>query len=108
MKHTIHIADIFAADAPKSIVCDDEAGTVSGDHSAVPKIAAHFENQPVTFSGAPGVLVLNDPAHRPEDFVQLLRRAAGMSWDVSDLPEPLRSVTPTSWDIPELPDGWIA
>lgn len=37
-RHVIDHPDIFAGDEPRRVLWDDEAGEVSADHSAVPKI----------------------------------------------------------------------
>ena len=88
--HTIMLPDRMRGREPRSIVWDDEAGTVTGEHSGVPlmqKILA--APTPVDCSDVGLVLFLLDPAHDPADFWWLLY---GAYWPVVE--EPLRSTLP--------------
>ena len=72
--HEIRIPDMVRGDEPRSILWDDVAGTVSGDHFRI----AYLEDvlaapKPVTVGGPPSTIWdLVDPGHRPEEFLVLL------------------------------------
>ena len=84
-----------------TIVWDDEAGTVDGDHSAIEEsIRPTFERpKPVTVGDEGGTWDLHDPAHDPVEFLILLGQAVW--WRV--LEEPLRSTLPAVFDDIEIP-----
>ena len=99
--HTITLPAGMRDDTPRTVVWDDEAGTVEGDHYDVPwmrKVLA--DAKPVTV-GTPGrVWDLRDPGHRPDEFLVLLYIA---HWPV--LSEPLRSTLPPVFDGVAGPPG---
>ena len=67
---------------PHTIIWDDEAGTVAGDHSRVAPIRARFDApKPVTIGGPWGMWDLVDPAHDPVEFLTLL---ADEYWPILD------------------------
>ena len=74
----------------RSIVWDDEAGTVTGEHSDVPRMQEVLAApKPWVCGDVMGTLILHDPGHDPADFLVLLGLAY---WPV--LREPLRSALP--------------
>lgn len=80
--------------ALRSIVWDDEAGTVEGTHSEVADIQRVFGAQkPVTIGDAGGTWDLTDPAHDPAEFLTML---GDFYWPVLD--DPLRSTLPAVFD----------
>jgi len=85
----------------RSIVWDDEAGTVAGDHSDVDSFRRVFAaDKPVTVGDTGLAWDLVDPAHDPAQFLAVL-------WSVyaPALDKPLRSTLPAIFDGVELPDG---
>ena len=88
--HTITLPDMRHGDEPRSVIWDDEGGTVTGEHSRVPWMQGILaEPTPVVMSDASGTATLRDPGHDPADFLLML----GLSyWPVLD--EPLRSSLP--------------
>ena len=71
--HTIRIPDRMRGRELRTIVWDDEAGTVAGDHVEVDDIRRVFDApKPVTIGDAGGTWDLNDPAHDPAEFLTLL------------------------------------
>ncbi len=109
--HTIMLPEGFNRPM-RSIVWDDEAGTVTGEHRDVPWMQGILaEPTPVVLLVPGGDATLRDPGHDPADFLFLLRR---VYWPVVD--EPLRSSLPPVFDGVEgtriregkLPDGAVA
>ena len=83
----------------RSIVWDDEAGTVAGDHSKVDSFRRVFAaDKPVTIGGGGGTWDLTDPAHDPVEFLTMLRN---VYWPALD--EPLRSTLPAVFDGVQVP-----
>ena len=90
MVHTIMLPDRMRGREPRTVIWDDEAGTVTGEHSDVAwmqRILA--EATPVDLGDEGQELYLLDPAHDPADFWWLLYHAY---WPIYD--EPLRSTLP--------------
>ncbi len=115
MKHTILNPDIEYGDELRTIVWDDEAGTVEGDHSEVPVFRGYFEVAAkygrCALSGGPAYLyLLKDPAHDKRDFLAMLAEITTRGWEVDPgavLPESLQGVEPTQdeyskreWPLP--------
>ena len=99
--HTLGIPDRMRGRELRSIVWDDEAGTVAGDHSEVDSFRRVFAaDKPVTVGDTGLAWDLVDPAHDPAQFLAVL-------WSVyaPALDEPLRSTLPAIFDGVELPDG---
>ena len=97
--HTITIPDRMYGREPRTIVWDDEAGTVSGDHSKVADFRRVFAaEKPVTVGAGAGTWDLSDPAHDPVEFLIVLWIAY---WPALD--EPLRSTLPPVFDGLEVP-----
>ena len=81
--HRIEAPDPAAGWRCRAIEWDDAAGTVAGDHSAVPYLAEDLAAPPPFWrTGGPEPLYrLDDPAHDPADFLALAIaiRDVGMS-----------------------------
>ena len=99
--HTIAMPDIMRGEELRTIVWDDEAGTVRGQHSEIPWLRQVIgAEKPVTV-GHPGrTWDLRDPAHDPAELLVLLRQAY---WPILD--EPLRSTLPPVFDGVDIPPG---
>ena len=92
--HTIMLPDMMHGREPRSVIWDDEAGTVTGEHYEVPWMQALLaDTPPIVMGDVMGTFTLNDPGHDPADFLVLLWRAY---WPVLD--EPLRSTLPPVFD----------
>jgi len=92
--HTVMLPDRRYGREPRTIVWDDEAGTVEGAHSKVPAMQRTLAApKPVNYSCEGRVLYLDDPGHDPADFLRLLSAAF---WPI--LREPLRSTLPPVFD----------
>ena len=103
MIHSIRMPDGLNGRELREIVWDDVAGTVSGDHGAVPRIQQLLDKPaPLDFSGDGQKLVLKDPAHDPADFLRVLRFHW---WRPFELPASLRGVEPTRGVFMPLPPG---
>ena len=88
--HTIMLPDYMYGREPRSVVWDDQAGTVAGSHSDVPWMRQVLAAPtPYNLSDEGRILFLEDPAHDPRDFLWLLNAAY---WPVID--EPLHSTLP--------------
>ncbi|MBC6416311.1 MAG: hypothetical protein GDA47_00570 [Rhodospirillales bacterium] len=99
--HTIMLPDRLYSDEPRSVVWDDEAGTVESTHSALPWMQRDLAApKPIDYSGEGRVLYLDDPGHDPADFLRLLSAAF---WPI--LQEPLRSTLPPVFDGVEPSPG---
>ncbi len=96
--HTIMLPDMVHYDAPRSVIWDDEAGTVTGEHYDVPWMQEGLAfTPPIEMPDVMGTITLNDPGHDPADFLVLLWQAY---WPVLD--EPLRSTLPPVFDGVEM------
>ena len=92
--HTIMLPDMVHYDEPRSVIWDDEAGTVTGEHSSMPGMQWTLAaTPPIVMDDVMGTLTLHDPGHDPADFLALLANAY---WPVMD--EPLRSTLPPIFD----------
>ena len=99
--HEISIPDRLRGRELRSIVWDDEAGTVGGDHFSVAWLRAVFEApKPITVGDAGRTWDLADPAHDPAEFLVLLHL---VFWPALD--EPLRSGLPSVFDGLNMPLG---
>jgi len=96
--HTIMLPDRLYGREPRTVVWDDEAGTVEGTHSKVPGMQRTLAKpKPVDYSSDERLLYLKDPGHDPAEFLWLLGTAF---WPILD--EPLRSTLPPVFDGVEL------
>ncbi len=92
--HTIRMPDRLYGRDLRTIVWDDTAGTVEGDHSSVPGIAATLASPPPVDKSREGLVIfLDDPAHDPRDFLFMLADSYAAILD-----EPLRSTLPPVFD----------
>ena len=99
--HTIMLPDRLRGRELRSIVWDDLAGTVEGDHHDIGYIRRMFdEPKPVTVGDPGRIWGLSDPAHNPTEFLVLL---SIVYWPV--LIDPLRSTLPAVFDGLVLPLG---
>ena len=102
--HRIIMPDRMRGEEPRTIIWDDEAGTVAGDHKDVAHIRERFDSpKPVTIGGPWGMWDLVDPAHDPVEFLTLL---ADEYWPILD--PPLRETLPAVFDglvVPAPRDG---
>ena len=99
--HTVNLPDRMRGREDRSIVWDDEAGSVEGSHSDVPWLRRTFDAaKPVTVGDPGRTWDLSDPAHDPAEFLVLL-------WlvDADVLREPLRSMLPPVFDGVAIPPG---
>ena len=96
--HTIMLPDMRQYDGPRSVIWDDEAGTVTGEHSRVSDMQRMLAaTPPVEVVDGMRVVTLNDPGHDPADFLRLLWDAY---WPVKN--EPLRSTLPPVFNGVEM------
>ena len=103
MKHTIQYPEgLFEDGELRTIVWDDEAGTVEGDHDLVPYLQRICESDnPYVISRQWGVLHLDDVAHNPQHFLSAL--CDGREGEIPSnavLPDALKGVEPL---FPEAP-----
>ena len=97
--HIIEMPDWMRGRELRTVVWDDEAGTVSGDHSDVPWLLEMIgKPTPWIFPQPDSTVQLRNPAHDPAEFVFLLGRAY---WPILDpardlhrLPSALRDAEP--------------
>ena len=104
--------DIMVGRDLRSIVWDDEAGTVEGDHSQIDRIReALARPTPLVLHDIAASWTLEDPAHNPADFLSLLSRL--IDWRVlrvplrSTLPPVFDGVEPTLGDLEPCPPGAV-
>ena len=99
--HTITLPDMLAGDEPRTVIWDDEAGTVSGTHSSLPDIREALEApKPVTVGVAGRTWRLADPGRDPAEFLVLLNAA---HWEI--LTPPHREALPAIFGGVDLPAG---
>ena len=99
--HEIIIPDRVRGRELRSIVWDDEAGTVDGDHFSVAWLREVFEApKPFTVGDAGRTWDLNDPAHDPAEMLVLLYL---VFWPALD--DPLRGSLPSVFDGLDMPRG---
>ncbi len=96
--HTIMLPDRMRGREPRRVIWDDEAGTVTGEHSRIPWMQEVLARPtPVNFCDDEQVLFLKDPAHDPRDFLHLLGEAYWPIYEDPDrqrLPPALRDIKP--------------
>ena len=109
--HRITLPDVMRGREPRTILWDDVAGTVDGDHFVVRRLRERLaEPPPLVQPCVIGSRTLRDPAHDPGDFKALLTTVmqCPSAWSYDDLPEPLRSAETPAWDVNPLPEGALA
>ena len=97
--HTIMLPDRMHERGLRSVIRDDEAGTVTGEHNEAPDMQAMLTAPPpIEWLDVMGTITLHDPGHDPADFLVLL-------WDAYQpvLDEPLRSTLPPAFDGVKMP-----
>lgn len=100
-RHEIGIPDRMRGQELRTVVWDDEAGTVEGDHSRVEWIAAKLAApKPVTVGDTGRSWELSDPGRDPSEFLALVRL---IYWPA--LEPPLRDTLPPVFDGVEIPRG---
>ena len=96
--HTIMLPDRMHGREPRSVIWDDEAVTVTGEHSSVPQMQDVLAaTPPIVMGDVMGTITLHDPGHDPADFLVLL----GFAYQPV-LEEPLRSTLPSVFDGVEM------
>lgn len=106
--YCIMVPDRTKDNSLRSIIWDDLAGTVTGDHEHVPWIQSILQQSTPVYFNYPRTVRLEDPAHDPRDFWWLLYDAY---WPMmspplnAGLPPVLRDVTPRPANPmpPEIP-----
>ena len=100
-RHVITIPDLMAGRELRTIVWDNEAGTVEGTHYDIEYIQRIFDAPKPVTAGDPGLAWdLTDPAHDPAQFLVLL----WVSYN-GIRREPLRSTLPPIFDGVDFPPG---
>ena len=104
MIHELQFPDALAGHQLRRIIWDDKAGTVEGNHSAVPTFRRIFDEATLDFGSEWGVYRLNDPAHHAPDFLAVARRLCvyGQRHLADYLPDDLAAIEPTP--VPPAPD----
>ena len=93
-KHTLMVPDFMVGRELRSIVWDDEAGTVEGEHSQIDDLREDLAKPtPYVVHNIAASWTLDDPAHDPADFLALI---GFVDWRV--LEDPLRSTLPPVFD----------
>ena len=88
--HTTQLPDMRYGDEPRTILWDDEAATVEGDHSNIGGMQAMIDDAPTEIVNETCTIPLKDPGRDPREFWRLL---ITVFYPVAD--EPLRSTMPT-------------
>ena len=101
-KHTLMIPDFMVGRELRSIVWDDEAGAVEGEHSQLYRLRDVLAaTPPYVIGDIAETWTLEDPAHDPADFLAALAHL--LHSDV--LSDPLRSTLPPVFDGVEATPG---
>ena len=87
--HTIRLPDMLYGDELRTILWDDEAATVEGDHSNIPWMRERIAAAPTELVNETCTIPLKDPGRDPREFWRLL---IAVFYPVAD--EPLRSTMP--------------
>ena len=112
--HTIRLPDRLYGRELRTILWDDEAATVEGDHSDIGAMQAMIDDAPTEFVNETCTIPLKDPGRDPREFWHLLISAfypVAREPLRSTMPAVLRDVEPTELVIhPSLtrvvfPDG---
>ncbi len=100
--HRIQYPDLMRGRELRTIIWDDVAGAVDGDHSRISyirKVIEETKKGPVNVSCIPVGVLVTDPAHYPKDFLTVLGRYGFKISPRAVLPEPLRGITPHQPDF---------
>ena len=87
--HTIRLPDRLYGRELRTILWDDEAATVEGDHSKIPWMRERIAAAPTELVNETCTIPLKDPGRDPREFWHLL---IAVFYPVAD--EPLRSTMP--------------
>ena len=87
--HTIRLPDMLYGDEPRTILWDDEAAIVEGDHSKIPWMRERIAAAPTELVNETCTIPLKDPGRDPREFWRLL---IAVFYPVAR--EPLRSTMP--------------
>ena len=87
--HTIRLPDMLYGDELRTILWDDEAATVEGDHSNIPWMRERIADAPTELVNETCTIPLKDPGRDPREFWRLL---TAVFYPVAR--EPLRSTMP--------------
>ncbi len=110
MKHSIKYPDGRFGDELRTIIWDDEAGTVEGDHSRVTEIQWICDDDGIDVISRPwGVLILDDVPHNPQHFLSSLNDPyPGFEIDPrAVLPDSLKGIEPLVPPYEPPPPGSI-
>lgn len=108
MIHEFHIPDGMHGGELRSVVWDDDAGTVEGSHYGVAELRRSIAAAPLTITFVAGALSLDNPARSAPDFLALLWSICYSPTVMDHTPASLADVEPTPWVIDELPEGHVA
>ena len=104
MKHTIQYPEgLFEDGELRTIIWEDEAGTVEGDHSDVPRLQRICESDDPYLMAYPpqGYIFLDDVAHNPQHFISALIHPQTAISPRAVLPDSLKGIEPL---LPDLGD----
>ena len=87
--HTIRLPDRLYGREQRTILWDDEAATVEGDHSDIGAMQATVDDAPTELVNETCTFSLKDPGRDPREFWHLIISAFYPAAD-----EPLRSIMP--------------
>ena len=103
-EHTILLPDAMRGRALRSIVWDNQAGTVEGEHYEIAWIRDVIRQSaegPVTVGDPGGTWDLRDPGHDPAEFLVLL----GLCFRGHPLPSTILASLPPIFDGVSLPSA---
>lgn len=108
MKHTIQYpARLFDGEL-RTIIWDDEAGTVEGDHPSVRDLKLICEGDGAACIGYPwGVIVIDDVPHNPQHFLSALIEPDFEVDPRAVLPDILKGIEPLVPEYEPPPPGVI-
>ena len=110
MKHVIQYPDGPRWDPAaelRTIIWDDEAGTVEGDHRIVPSLKRTFANGGQALLSLPsGTLLLDDVRHNPQHFISRLADCEELD-PRAILPDSLKDIEPLYPPYKPPPPGGI-
>ena len=108
VRHAIKMQDVMRGREVRTIVWDDEAGTVDGDHWDVQWLQSMLDRPaPVRLTDVAIHVTLRDPAHSTPDFLALLFGPTRGPVPDPELPDSLAGVEPTPWIGVPLEPGTV-